>query len=208
MQLSDIRTAVRAVYGIAANEGNASDTALNELINAALREVTLQYEWHWNEATETITTVAGTASYSRNAACRKTIRVVDTVNGRQLLQASPKWVTRWRNVDGTPVYWWIEDESLYFAPKPAEAKGYLHVYQATETALSLDTDEPSLPDWATDLLIARAVVKLAQRLGDTTKMRMAQMEEEKAQDRMVDDVRGVDGPPRRQGRRDWTRFHF
>lgn len=205
MQLSELRRAVRDHYGIASNEGQAQNDVLNRLINASIREFTLERDWDWNTKIETVATVVDQEEYSRAADARKTMRIVDTEFGRILQHVSANYGARYRNFSSIPVFWWIEGGVLHFAPTPSDVRNYEHVYQKTETALSGDTDEPTIPDWAIDQVIALACLKLARRLGDANKQVEFAQEVEYTRQALADDVSGAQPNPRRATRRDWTR---
>lgn len=206
MELSDIRTAVRNSYGIAVTDGQAADAVINQFINSALREVTLDRDWDWNELSEDITMVADQSEYARAATARKTVRLVDVSNGRELLQVNPRFAVRYRDQTSTAVYWYVQGGTIFLVPTPARAGDvYEHIYQGSEAVLALDADAPRMPDYAIDLLITKAVMRLAARLGDTKKYNLAQAEHERVKESLVNDARQATGVPRMLSRRDWTR---
>jgi hypothetical protein len=205
-QLSDLRSRVQTAYGIASGDTQANSSTLTTLINMALREIANDRQWDWNEAVATITTVANQEAYSLPADHRKTMRIVDTNLGREILQATPTWITRYRDVTGIPVYWFIQDSQIHLVPTPSAAgETYEHVYQRTEVTLSSDTDEPNIPSWADDLVVYTTAVKLAVRLNNRERRELLQSELDRIKQSLADDARRTHGTPRRPSRRDWTR---
>lgn len=204
MQLSDIRTQVLYRYGLASGGNQAPSAALNALINAAIRKLTLDRDWDWNTITETIATVAGTEAYSRSSGARKSMRVIDTEYGRPLKMITGTAAARYRNLSGIPAFWWIEGGEMHFAPTPNSVRSYEHVYQGAEPTLVADGDEPTLPDWSIDIIIAMACLSLARRLGDGDKVLQFSAEVADWQDALADDARSATPTPTRNTRRDWT----
>ncbi len=204
MQLSTIRDNVRFRYGLASGGNQASSTVLNHLINAAIRQVTVARDWDWNTVAETIATTAGTESYSRSSGARKSMRLIDTEYGRALKLITGTAAAKYRNLTGVPAFWWIEGGLIHLAPTPQGVRSYEHVYQGAEPTLVSDTDEPTIPDWAIDYVIAMACLSLARRLGDNDRVTQFFREVKTWEDRLADDARSAAPTPTRQTRRDWT----
>lgn len=204
MQLSDIRTEVRYRAGVDSNDAMAGDAVVTAFINSAVREVANMRDWDWNKASETITTVAGTATYSRNAAARTTTRVENTTDNYLLRSTTPKAAARWAGRTTAPLYWYVEAGQLVLVPTPAAAVNIKHTYLAAETPLVTDFDEPSIPDYAIDLVIIKAAMKLAARMDNTSMHRLLAQDERAAVDSLRDDARRAKGSPRIDAREDWT----
>ena len=74
-QLQTLRTEILETAGLAADDARFPDATLNRIVNRALRQISSEAEWPWNQASETITTAADDAEYSPAVAWTKTIRL-------------------------------------------------------------------------------------------------------------------------------------
>lgn len=210
MQLTALRTAVRERAGIDANDATVANTVLNGFINSAVRQVAMMADWDWNYASETITSVAGTAEYNRAAAARKTDRVIDIADGGLLQQISKKQAVRYSEPVGSPLggawprFWYVEGGKLVLVPTPSTVRTYKHVYIAAETTMSADTDSPAIPDWAIDLAIVKAALMVTARLDNSSQQQLLQAEERDLIDAIMDETRRARGSAIIESRRDWS----
>ena len=74
-QLSDIRTEVLETAGLASDDSRFPSATLNRIINRALRSVSAEHDWPWNQAQTTINTVASTATSDLPSNTSKIIRL-------------------------------------------------------------------------------------------------------------------------------------
>lgn len=205
MQLSDLRTAVRIRAGFDSADAMATDAILTELINASIREVTNARDWDWNKSSETINTVAGTAAYARAADCRTTVRIEDATDKELLRQTTPKNAVRYKDFTGRPAFWYVEAGQINLVPTPNTVRALTHTYLASETALSGDSDEPDIPDYAIDAVIIKAAMKLAARTDNTSLQRLLAQDHRDVMEGLANDARRAKGAPIIDTRRDWGR---
>lgn len=201
MQLSAIRTEVQETAGLASTDSRFGSATLNRMINRALRRLDAKHDWPWNYASETITTAASDADYAAPTNYNRTIRL--RYNDRDLMQYAPSDTARWSSETGAPYGFYIEEEQIHIVPTPDGVYSVEHIYVAFETALSSDSDSPSLPDMYIDALVQETVIQVAQATGDTGMYQMARTESRDWERRMHDDVRRARKSPKIRTRYDW-----
>lgn len=133
---------------VAAGVSDTSWTATKQTqqINAALRQVALEYDWPWLQSQATITTAASTRAYPVPTNWLRTVRLTETVNGTKIRLATIGQVDSVPSTTtGTPDVFAVWGNSIHFAPTPAEALAYQHRYSRLENTLSLSTDTPLVP---------------------------------------------------------------
>lgn len=146
MDLSTIRTNVLDRLGVPSGDALFTTAVLNRAINAALDEIGAEHDWPWLEASETINTVAGTKTYTPNAAWVRT---------RELKLADDyplEWVTMIQldtlypvTEQDRPSVFAIEQGQLYIGPTPDGVYVLTHRYVKAEPDLSADGDTPLMP---------------------------------------------------------------
>lgn len=205
MELSDMRTAVRHRAGIDAADGMATDAVLDGFINGAIRQFAMMQDWDWNWASETINTVAGTDIYARAADARKTDIVANTTTGDTLGQVSKRQGLSYTDLGrtGPPRFWYVQGGQLHIVPIPDRTYALKHIYVATEPTLSLDTDEPDIPDWAIDIVLVKAAIMVTARTDNTSQQRLLEQEERDLLDNLDDEARRSRGSGSLDSRRDW-----
>ena len=205
MQLTAIRDEVRNRAGMDSADAMLSDTVLNDFINAALREVNNMRDWDWSVINFDITTIVGTAAYARPVAARNTIRIVDEDEGYLLMPITADAATRYAGVTGRPRFYYVEAGAIYFVPTPNSVRTYNHYYYNSETTLSNDTDEPTIPDYAIDLVVIKAALMATARMDNTSQHMLLRQAEKNLSESLQDDARRSKGSPVINTRRDWSR---
>jgi hypothetical protein len=206
MQLINIRSNIINRAGIALTDAMADTTSLNMLVNSAVREMSSLRDWGWDQSTQAIPTVSGTDSYAFNTDLKKVLRVVNLDEGTIVRQITATAAIRYLDQQGDPVFWYLSGANIVFAPVPQKVINMELVYLAAPTDLSGDTDEPAIPDYAIDLVIVMAAVKVAARIDDWSRHRMLTAEVRGLQESLLDDARRAQGPPSIATRRDWARL--
>lgn len=201
MQLQDLRTEILETAGLAADDSRFPDATLNRVINRALRQIGSEAEWPWNQASETITTVADTIAYTPAAAWTKTIRLA--YKGNDLTEYQAQDAQQYAEDNGTPFGFYVEEDQIHLVPVPDGVYDIEHIYQGIETALSGDTDEPNLPDRYIDWLVFTAMIQVATRINDTDKYSMADRERKYWRQRVYDDRRRSKKNTAPKTRNDW-----
>lgn len=194
MQLSDIRDEVRRRVGLSSTDTMAADADMTKLINAAYRQISLEKDWDWLTANETISVTAGDDEYAVAADWRTTLYVGRQIDASYPDGSVPLIRSQRRDIreqsirEGVPEYWMIESGVLRVAPVPAQAETLLHTYVKQITALSADGDAPFIPDDYVDYLIVRAAKLLATRLGDRDMAALLRSEEAELSESIADET--------------------
>ena len=204
MQLQAIRTEVRDRSGVDSADGMAVDAVLTRLINSALREVANMRDWDWLKAEETITTVVGQTSYARNSAARVSTLLIDDQYSEVMRLVTPRAAASYARYDGRPMVWHVQAGSLIVYPKPSTVRTLTHTYLRIEPALVDDTDVPIMPDYAIDLVIVKAGLKVAARTDNTSQHRLLSQEEKDIIESLASGARRSKGAPIIDSRRDWN----
>lgn len=206
MELSDIRTEVRDRAGLDSSDAMLTDAVLTRLINASLREVSNIRDWDWLMARETISTVVGTTVYDRAADAKTSTRLTVPIgeDTRLLRLVTPRAAAAYERYSGRPAVWYVQAGQIFIYPKPSKVYDLTHDYIATETALANATDEPLIPDYAIDLVIIKAAMKVTARTDNTSQHRLLADEERDVLASLTDDARRSKGAPMIDIRRDWA----
>ena len=200
-QLQTIRTEILETAGLASDDVRFPDATLTRIINRALRQISSEAEWPWNQTNETITTINGTIAYTPTAGWRKTIRL--SYLDRDLHEYQPHDAQRYSQDTGTPQGFYIEEDEIHLVPVPDGVYSVVHIYQAIETALSGDTDTPALPDRYIDWLVFSSLVQVASTIRDTDLYSIADRERKAWRKRVYDDRRRSTGTLIPKARDDW-----
>ncbi len=198
--LSAIRVEVLETAGLASDDPRFPDATLDRIINRALRSITAEHDWPWNDATETLTTADGTQAYSLHASWSKTKRM--RYLARDLIEFQPRDGAQYFNDSGKPFGFFIESEKANFIPTPDAVYSILHVYSKYETTLT-SAVAPSLPDRYMDWLVFVSLKQIATRIKDAEMYGMADREQKLWRVRANDEVRRSTGTMTIQTRNDW-----
>lgn len=203
--LANLREQVRHWTGLNANDTKATDAILDTLINSAIRTMSVEQNWDWHKAEETIAVTAGDGEYARHATCRSSERLIDVTNGinRPLKLVSPTNLERYRGYTGTPAWWAVERNMLLIAPIPTTSMTLRHVYLAADVIMTDSSWTLSTPDWAVDLVVIRAATAVATRLDNTSLQRLLKDKERTIMASLENDAARSRPPLVIERRRDW-----
>ena len=145
LDLSTMRTAVRTRLGSPATDGFFSDAQLNDLINEGLQAYATEHDWPWLEATETLTTSAGSAALSPSGTWTRTKGLI--IDGYDALEMVSLAELRGvpTTIRGVPRVYCIEQEAILLRPVPNAAYSVTHDYYKVEPELVGDANQPLLP---------------------------------------------------------------
>jgi hypothetical protein len=162
MQLSDFRLGVWDRLGVRTNDPAFPSPTVTRFVNAALREMSSEHAWPWLATSETISTVAGTDSYSpADVHWMATNALVVMVSNvpyplarveRDVLDDDYDSVVQ-RQPEAFAVY----ADQLVVRPIPDAVYTLTHRYQRAEKVLASDSDTPYLPDAYADVVIDLAL---------------------------------------------------
>jgi len=200
--LDEIRTEVLETAGLASDDSRFPDATLTRVVNRALRALSAEADWPWNQATEDLTTAADTQAYTPDAAWQKTLRL--RYENRDLLEYQSREAAQWATDTGRPAGYFIELDQIHIVPTPDGVYTIEHVFSSTETALSGDSDTPALPDRYIDWLVAICLVQVATRIRDMDLYSLADRERRRWSMLAADEQRRSTGTGKIKARRDWN----
>lgn len=194
---------VRQRCGVASTDGAATDTIVYGMLDGAVKRIALMYDWPWLEASETITTVAGTSEYTPGATWRTTLRL-HRPGYADLEYRVPRDLQGYidSGQQGAPVLYTVERGKLILAPIPDAVYPVTHVFIRTETTIDGASDVPLIPEYAEDLLVVVAAHMLAASMRDSGLMKMLEAEAADLAGALKDEVRRARGYPKPKRRKD------
>jgi hypothetical protein len=165
--LTDLIAGVRLRMNSYSTDTRLTDAVITGAINDAIRKITLEHDWFWLVPTPaTISTIAGTKSYSLPAAHLRTKNLVLTDTGDALVQYPITDLDR-VVAEGRPQIYAIEGSTLYLAPTPDAVYAIQHRYFQTETPLTSGSDTPLIPKEFSEGIIQEASKNAARFIKDS-----------------------------------------
>lgn len=138
MNLTEFRAAVLLRMGLPDGDSLFDSTALDALVNAALRQIETEGDWSWLEAVETIDLIDGTDAYSPAVDFVRTM-ALQLGTGAPLKKLPLKELLYQGGSVGRPVYYGFRADQLLLRPVPGAAEAgddLVHTYLRSETPLS------------------------------------------------------------------------
>lgn len=152
--------------------GRAFDpTALTELVNAAVQEMSLDGDWPWLDKTTTIATIVGTGDYALPFDFNMVSGV--TVDGTEYFPVSMREIDAYATDPSYPSAWpavgvfGVQDGVLFLRPIPGAVFSALVRYDAAEPLLVNDGDEPIIPENYHQAIVELAASYAFDRVGNT-----------------------------------------
>ena len=147
MTREELVAAVRLRLGTPDADQLLTDAVIEAAVNEALQEIAAEHDWPWLEASETITTVAGTDTYDVDS---------EWVRTRHLKPSDDLPLERYPIVmlddlfplpttSGRPVAFAIEQSQLVLRPIPDRVMTLTHRFYKAEPELDGDMDVPLMP---------------------------------------------------------------
>jgi hypothetical protein len=151
--------------------GSVADAYITKRINASYREVVTRYRHPENEASETITTAAGTATDAVPSAYWYTEAMRDETNDRVLKFRPINWIlAQDRDTRGKPNYFSVWGANFIFHPVPDGVYSITHYYKTIPTALSSGSDTTIVLSPWDEIIEWGAVWRVHQSLQEQDKM--------------------------------------
>jgi hypothetical protein len=161
MDLSGFQRALDRRTGI-----QLDPAAQTEFVNEAIQAIASERDWPWLDASQTITTVAGTATY---ALPTDWVRTRDLIIGgkdiRRIDIADADAYNYYQDRSWTWNYA-INEGSIVIVPTPTNAQTVIHRYVKREPLLANATDTPLLASQYHGAVIAIAAALVCERMGD------------------------------------------
>lgn len=195
MTLEELRDAVRVRLGVPAIDTFFQDPQLDDLVNEALQVFSLEEDWPWLQATETINTVAGTRFYTPLDPLWARTKALSIQGFDALSMLSLQEIRNWPDdIRDVPVYYTLYMEQLYLAPAPSAIYALRHDYYKFEPVLNTPTDIPIVPAIYHFAIIAYAVHLAHLRSGDLARASAARQEYDAWLKRVQDNRRDFSSP--------------
>lgn len=151
--------------------GIVSFGTITNRINKSYREVATRYRHPELESSETITTVASTATDALPSDYWYTVGMRDETNDKVLKYRTLNWIlAQDRDTEGQPKYYTQYGSNLLFHPIPDDAYSLTHYYIIQITALSSGSDSTVLNDAWDEIIEWGAVWRIHQALGEQDRM--------------------------------------
>lgn len=198
MDLSTIRTSVYDRLGVPSNDALLTTAVLNRAINAALHEIESEQDWPWYQATETLTTSAGDATYTPGATWLRT-RVLRVANETPLPRYSyEELIERWPfdSSTGKPREYAVEAGEIHLRPIPDGVYSLEHRFVAKEDDLDSDGESPMMPDIFHQAIVDLATHIVLRRSSEDARSQQALGDYERWRTKMIRHKRKFQGPAR------------
>jgi hypothetical protein len=138
---AEVRALVRGRAAVDSGDLGLTDTTLNGFINSAARTIGLDGDWPWNAATESLVTVAGTATVAPGATWVGTKSLTIAADGEELEYVSIEDVDQSPSADrGRPSAYTIWGDTLVLTPTPDAVYTLTHRFYNLETSTLSGTD--------------------------------------------------------------------
>lgn len=144
--LTQLETKVLRRTGKVAGDTLLTQAVRYEAINEALFQIALAFDWPWLQSSETISTVAGTATASTPTNFLRTASLVETSTGIVLTRRS---IIELDQVvaSGRPEIYHVDNATITFKPTPDAVYAYKHRFIRTEPALASGSDVALIPSY-------------------------------------------------------------
>lgn len=166
MNLGELRAAVFARAGLQPSDPVTSVDEVDGFVNAALAAISTRADWWWLDDSETLTTVADTATVSMSAlSVRTRALTIDDDQGGEITEISLAELRHHQTASsGRPRRYAEDGSTLVLLPTPDAAYDLTHDFVTAEPLLDADDDEPLIParyqpavvDYAAHLLLSQA----------------------------------------------------
>ena len=203
MSVTTLIAAVRRRTGLSSSDAFAADADITELLNEVASSIAAERDWPWLETSATLSTSAGTATYSPPADWMRTrslqIPGYQPLDGKNSRAQLDEWMPTSTST-GMPVHWTVSGDLIRLYPTPDAVYAISHVYYRTETTLDDGADNPLMPAWAQGALIWGAAAILFARTNQEARAGEAQKRADAWLRRLGDNARRSAGGGRVQVR--------
>lgn len=132
-----MKTAVYDRLGVPTGDGLFTDAVVGRAVNEAIQEIKSEHDWPWDQASETITTVSGTSTYSLAADWMRTREMKPSTDYALERRSMQELDDEWPFGDsGRPQVYAIEQGQVIFRPVPISVDTITHRYIKTQADLT------------------------------------------------------------------------
>lgn len=148
--LLNLRSRLRTELKVDPNGRIWSDATLDTALNQAVLQIQQDgdFDWHFNDAVNSETTVASTATYALPSDFVRLELNTVKYNSSSLEQVDYRWLFRTNSslaVDGTPAYYYLRGTNIGLFKRPNDTLTLEYLYRSKLTAMSDDADDSGLP---------------------------------------------------------------
>lgn len=134
-----------------------SDSTLNNNIQQAVYQVQQDgnYDWPFNDATNTTATVVSTATYNLPTAFVRIEAGTVKWNAQQLIPADFRWLTANNQslaVDGNPSYYYLRGSTIGLFQRPNAIQNLTYLYRGKLADFSDDVTDNGMPNEFTEAI--------------------------------------------------------
>lgn len=153
-------------------EDDWADSKVNAVINQGLYVLSTRFEWPWLAATDTLSVIAGTSSYTMPADLARSRAITRSDKAQRLVEVSPHQILGVYGGDlptGDPTAYYVHGRTLYLDKIPSTSASYSWLYYKQPSTLDNDVDEPTFAAEFHLVLADYAIAKVWEREEDFTK---------------------------------------
>lgn len=144
--LAELRSTLRKRATIAENDTSATYQVLDDFINVALQQVSVEHDWPWLLTSEAISTTSGDSTYPLDDRYVATDTIVDLTTGESLRHRDRKTLLLTPTATtGRPTVYSIYAGQINVRPVPNGVYALTHLFYQQEAILIGDTAEPLVP---------------------------------------------------------------
>lgn len=185
----ELRNRVYTRTGFDTADGMVTPTVVNDALNEALHFIETVAEWWWLMASETLTTVASTATVTPSSSSQRTKSLAFADGTGALARVSTAEIDQYPAESAKPRVFAEQGLGLVLWPTPDAVYSLTHRFITTEADLAQDDAEPLLPAGFHSALIDYASYLLLRRVRDDERATRAFEGYQAWELRMVDNKR-------------------
>ena len=173
VNLGQLRTAVRLRANVPANDGIWTNAFVNDAINTALADLSLEQPWWWLQNTATPTATDGAVTLSGLSPVPRDIShvFVGDVEAKKVSVAESDLTAVSGPVDARYT-WSVWGQSLQIRPEPSASETITMRYYRDEPVLTADSDTPIMPAAYHPVIVERACAIGFESLDDQSSAAM------------------------------------
>lgn len=147
--LEQLRDSVRTRIGLPSADAFYTDPVVNDLVNEAIQQISLEADWPWLQASATLTTVLNQQAYTPPVATGhlwlRTRGITPTDDSNSLDWKPLLQIRNLGTISGDPQVYCISGEQIVLGPRPGSVRTYTHDYIRQEPVLFQNEAQPLLP---------------------------------------------------------------
>ncbi len=172
--LGTLRARVKARVASTPGDSLLTDAQINDFINRALQNFSLEQDWPWQKTVETRVVTVGADSFAVPTGWYRTESITHQDTGWPLERRAPKYLDRVLG-QGRPEFWApFGAGTILLRYAPDQTYSLTHRYMKLEPTLSADGDAPLVPEAFSQAIVDWAAYQ-ALTLGNSVSRAQAAM---------------------------------